>query len=78
MFRFLVALFDFLANVLQILREQRLVEQGRKEVRQEVDDELKEAIAEHVEQAKQAAADPTPVAVERMRSRFDRSRNPTD
>lgn len=71
MIRFLTALLAAFDNLFGAWKEQRWKRQGRQETIKEMND----AINEQVKQAEQAAANPTVDELERMRSRFDRSRS---
>jgi hypothetical protein len=69
--RLLTALFAFLDNLLGMFRDGKLEEQGRQQNVRETNDELNRQI----ELGEAALAVPDPDRDERLRNRFDRSRN---
>lgn len=71
MIRLLTALFAFLDKLLGMFRDSKLEEQGRQQNVRETNDELNRQI----ELGEAALAVPDPDRDERLRNRFDRSRN---
>ena len=71
MIRLLTALFAFLDKLLGMFRDGKLKEQGRQQNVRETNDELNRQI----ELGEAALAVPDPDRDERLRNRFDRSRN---
>ena len=71
MIRLLTALFAFLDKLLCMFRDGKLEEQGRQQNVRETNDELNRQI----ELGEAALAVPDPDRDERLRNRFDRSRN---
>lgn len=71
MIKFLTTLLALLNKLFGAWQERRWKRQGRQETIKEMND----ALNEQVRQAEEAVANPDPDDVERMRARFDRSRN---
>lgn len=71
MIRLLTALFAFFDKLLGVFRDRKLEERGRQQNIKEANDELNRQI----ELGAAAVAVPDPDRDERLRDRFDRSRN---
>ena len=71
MIRFLTVLLGFASKLFSAWQQASWKRQGRQETIKEMND----AINEQVKQAEETAANPTVDELERMRSRFDRSRS---
>jgi len=69
MLRLLASLFAFLDKLLGMFRDSKLEERGRQQAKEKLD--------ENVAKAEEAVATPDPARDERLRSRFDRSRQAT-
>lgn len=67
MIKFLASLLALLNKLFDAQRERRLEEQGRQKAKAELD--------ANVEKAQSTLASPDPVRTERLRSKYDRSRN---
>ena len=71
MIRFLTVLLGFASKLFSAWQQASWKRQGRQETIKEMND----ALNEQVRKADEATANPDPNDVERMRARFDRSRN---
>lgn len=72
MIKFLTALLDVIRKVFAFLDQHHWKRQGRQEAAKEAEDEIKEQIA----LGETAVINPDPERLERMRSKYDRSRTP--
>ena len=70
MIKLLASLFALIDKLLLAYRDNKLEEQGRQQVKDKLD--------ENVAKAEAAVASPDPERVERLRNRFDRSRQTPD
>jgi hypothetical protein len=70
MLRLLASLFSLIDRLLSAYRDSKLEEQGRQKVKEELD--------ANVAKAKDTLATPDPERDERLRNRFDRSRQCED
>lgn len=71
MIKFLTTLLSAIDKLLGAWREQYWKRQGRQDTIKEIND----ALNEQVRKAQDAVVNPDPDDIERMRSRFDRSRS---